>query len=223
MSAHHAADYGLAFGELPPRLRVVGASGYVAPDSHRPHGTRAKYAIEGCRCEPCTAANSAYEARRQRAIARPDEVWLPYVPADRARRHVQRLAAAGVGHKQVAVAAGLGHGTVAKLLYGVPGRRQRPSQRIRPATEAAILAVTAGDAAAGARIPAGPTWALLDDLLARGFTKSWLARALGSTAKTPALQVGRDLVLASTARAVAELHARLTGIAGPGRRSRWDR
>lgn len=233
---HHAAEYGLTFGELPPPLRVVGGKAaaktegraprprrpdYVAPPSHRPHGTYVKYVVERCTCEPCRAANRAYELRRQHAIHRPDEVWLPYVPAGRARAHVAELRAAGVGLKQVAKASGLPHGGLSKLVYGDPARGMAPSRRIRPTTEAAILAVTVAAVADGGRVPAGPTWALLDDLIARGFTKTWLAGQLGQ--KGPALQLSRNLVSGRHVRAVADLHARLESVTGPGRRSRWDR
>lgn len=221
------SDYELVFEEPPALLRVVAPreSGYVAPDSSRPHGTRVKYVIEKCRCEPCRLANREKERERARAIQRPDEAWMPYVPASRARRHVRELAAQGVGIKSIAVLSGVPHGALSKLIYGDRKRRLAPSKRIRPETERKILAVTVAMAAGAQKIPAGPTWVLLDDLIARGFTKSWLARQLGSTARSshPGLQLNRDVVNASTARKVEELHHRLAGVHGPGRRSRWTK
>jgi hypothetical protein len=127
-----------------------------------------------------------------------------------------------VGHKTVAEVSGVAHGTIAKLIYGDYKRGSRPSRRIRPETERRILAVTLADAAPAAKIPAGPTWALLDDLIARGFTKGWLAVQLGATAKVPALQISRDRVRTTTARAVYALHRRLEGVAAPPRRTRWS-
>lgn len=190
--------------------------------STRTCGTRAKYVIEKCRCAPCREAVRLYEQKRQRAIRRPDEVWVPYVPAGKARRHVKDLAEYGIGLKTVAKVSGVAHGTLSKLVYGDPARRMGPSRRIRPETERRILAVSIEDAAGGAKIPAGPTWRLLDDLIARGFTKSWLAAELGVTAKMPALQISRASVEALTARKVAELHRRLEGVAAPPKRTRWS-
>ena len=232
-----AAEYGLVFEEPPaprrapaatragarPPLEVVRSPRPVAPDSRRAHGTYVKYVVERCGCEPCRLANRAYENRRQHAIRRPDEVWLPYVPAGPARRHLRALAAVGVGPKTVAKISGVPHGSLAKIVYGDPKRGMGPSKRIRPATSARILAVTVADAAGAQKVPAGPTWVLLDDLIARGYTRQFLGRALGSTAKVPSLQVRHDLVRASTARKVEQIHRRLQGRPGPGKRSRWSK
>jgi hypothetical protein len=231
-----AATYGLVFGEPPPRRRsaerVADGGGAtprrraerpVASDSHRPHGTHVKYVVECCGCEACREANRDYERRRGRAIARPDEVWIPYVPAGPARRHLAELSKQGVGLKTVSRLSGVSHGALSKMVYGDPRRGQAPSRRVRPETLAAILAVRLHQAQGGQKVPAGPTWALLEELLAAGYTKVFLARALGSTAANPALQVSRDRVRASTARAVEALHARLIRQQPPPRRSRWSR
>lgn len=188
--------------------------------STRPHGVRAKYVVERCRCEPCREAVRLYELRRTRAIRRPDEAWVPYVPAGKARAHLKELAAYGIGLKTVAKVSGVPHGSLAKIIYGDPARRMGPSKRIRPATERRILSVTLDDAAGAAKIPAGPTWKLLDDLIGRGFTRGWIAQQLGC--ETPALQISRERLRGSTARKVAELHRRLQGVEAPPRRSRWS-
>jgi hypothetical protein len=202
--------------EAPPPRRAP--SDYVAPDSHRPHGTYVKYVQELCRCRACRDANREYEAARQSAIRRRE--WQPYIPAGPARAHLRALATAGVGPKTVAKLAGVSHGSLAKIVYGDPRRGLAPSKRIRRETSEKILAVTIDQADGAQKIPAGPTWELLDDLIARGYTKSFLARALGN--KGPGLQVKRTTVRASTARKVEELHRRLAGRPGPGRRSRWS-
>jgi hypothetical protein len=199
---------------LPPRQ--------VAGDSHRPHGTYAKYVIERCGCSACRKANNDYELRRTRAIARPDEVWLPYVPAGPARRHLAELAANGVGYKTVARLSGVGTGTLSKLIYGDRTRGMAPSKRIRRTTLEAILAVRPEQATGAQKVPAGPTWALLDELLAAGYSRTHLAAALGSRGTRPALQVQRDMVRASTARKVERLHRRLKDVPPPPRRSRWS-
>lgn len=195
---------------------------YVAPDSHRAHGTRAKYVLEKCRCEPCRLDNRRCESERRHAMNRPDEIWLPYVPAGRARRHLAELAAAGVGLKSVSKISGLSHGLLSKLVYGDRKRGMAPSKRIRPATEEKILAVTVALAAGHQKIPAGPTWALLDDLIARGYPKVWLARRITKNPAATALQTKRDFVYARTARRVEALHRLLGDRPGPGRKNPWE-
>ena len=113
--------------QLPPRV--------VVTDTHRAHGTHACYVLDRCGCQPCRDASTAYERRRRHAINRPDEVWRPYVSAGPARRHLQRLAHAGVGLKQVAKVSGLGHGVLSKLVYGDGARnmgRREGSAKPRP-------------------------------------------------------------------------------------------
>ncbi len=229
-----AASYGLVFGQPPPRRRAVGARAEgrggrtmrverpVAGESHRAHGTYPKYVIERCGCEPCRQANRDYERRRGRAMARPDEVWLPFAPAGPARRHLARLAEQGVGLKTVSALSGVSHGALTKIVYGDRARGQKPSRRVRPETLAAILGVEVDQAQGAQKVPAGPTWVLLDELLAAGYTKAFLGRELGSTAAPPSLQVGRDRVRASTARRVEALHRHLIGQKPPARRSRWS-
>lgn len=234
--SRQAATFGLELDVAPPppqrgpgapapapspkgKRRIVTPPDHIAPDSHRAHGTRAKYVIERCRCQPCRAVANAYERHRQRAIARPDEVWAPYVPAGPVRQHIKDLAASGIGLKQVAKVSGVSHGALWKLVYGKKGRA--PSRRVRPETARRILAVHPRDAADAAKIPAAATWRLLDDLLARGFTKTWIAtQLLGHEARS--LQIRRDRVRASTARAVADLHRRMEGQEPPPRKTRWS-
>ena len=200
------------------RRRTSPTPRYVAPDSNRPHGTHAKYVVEKCRCEPCTKATRDYERRRVHAINRPDETWVPYVPAGPARRHVRDLMAMGIGPKSIAKLSGVPHGAISKLIYGnYKGRRA--SRRIRPETARRLLAVTPEMASGAQKVDASPTWALLDDLIDKGWTRAELARRLGQ--KGPGLQVRRTKVRASTARTVERLHAELASMAPPPKRSRW--
>ncbi len=65
-------------------------------ESHRTHGTYAKYVQDRCRCADCRQANSAYERDRTQRTS------PPYVTAAPARAHILELRSAGVGPKQVA-------------------------------------------------------------------------------------------------------------------------
>lgn len=170
----------------------------------RQHGTHACYvwgpapgAGKGCRCNECRTAHSDYEKTRARRTA------PPYVDATEARAHVRDLMAHGVGLKTITKRAGLSHGAMSKLIYGDQTRGMAPTKRIRPATRDAILSVKRTDQADGARVPAGPTWKVIEHLLAEGWTKAAIARAIGQT--TGGLQLSRDEVTAGNARAIAAL------------------
>lgn len=165
----------------------------------KPHGVRVRY-ILGCRCLPCRAANSRYET--ERAAARKNGDWNGLVSSAAARAHLRKLRRRGVGRRAVADVTGISQ----TILQGIAsGSRVQCRKR----TETAILAVDS-DARSGASIvPAGRTWTILRRLLNEGYTKTELARRLGSKAKTPALQIRTDFVLASTAAKVERLYNRL--------------
>ena len=213
-------EYGVVFCELPPReaRREAKPKPAAAPTSAgvRAHGTYAKAVVERCGCERCKPARTESNRRRRQAIARPDEVWLPYVSAEPARRHLAALSAGGMGLKTVARLSGVSHGSLSKIVYGEPGRGRPPSKRIRPATLSKILDVRVTHAGGAQRVDAAATWGLIEELVAAGYSRSFLARALGSRARHPSLQIGTTTVRASTARAVEDLHRRLMGRRPPG-------
>lgn len=178
----------------------------------RAHGTRACYVFgpepgsdrsRGCRCEPCRDANRVYARDRDRATRRPDVVVTPaYVDASEAADHLRWLRSQGVGLRTVSARSGVSRSTLHQLAGGTRAR----------ATEATIdriLAVGRHAAHGAALVEAKETWRLLDDLLAHGFTRTFLARSLGSAATNPALQISRDRVTAENARKVKDLHRRL--------------
>jgi hypothetical protein len=69
-----------------------------------------------------------------------------------------------------------------------------------------------------ASVPAWPTWALLGDMIARGWPKAWIAREIGH--RDQALQLHRDRVSAANADAVVQLDRRLGRRHPPPRRCR---
>lgn len=119
-------------------------------------------------------------------------VWNGLVSAARVRRHLAKLSRRGVGYKQVADAAGVASSTLGDVLFG-------GQERIMRRTERRVLDVTVEAAADNAPVPAERTWKLIRKLLAEGFTKTELAKRLGSRAKAPALQIRTDRVQARTA------------------------
>ena len=164
---------------------------------------------KGCRCSDCSLAVAEYERQRRQQVA------PPYVGAATAREHVRFLSEHGVGLKTIAKRSGVAHGTLWKLIYGVPSVGRPPSRRIRRETHDAILAVQPADRADGANVPAGPTWAIVHQLLERGWTQAAIGRAIGQ--ERGALQLGSQYVTAGNARAVEALLDQ----AVPDRVSRW--
>jgi hypothetical protein len=66
--------------------------------------------------------------------------------------------------------------------------------------------------APGTLIPAAPIWQLINDMVARGWPKSWIAREAGLG---NSIQLKTDQVTAGNAQRIAELHAQLDGITPP--------
>jgi hypothetical protein len=162
----------------------------------REHGCRARY-MSGCRCVPCRAANSRYEGERRKARESGD--WNGIVNAWPAREHIAKLSRAGVGHKTVADIVRTSSIIIQEIATG-------KRKRIRARTERLILAVDTSMLADGARVPAGKCRRLLDELIADGYTKTWLAAKLGSTAKQPMLQFNREQVTARNALRIERLY-----------------
>ena len=176
------------------------------------HGTRTGY-VKGCRCQPCTDANRhAQAAREQRSRAGGPSTDL--VSAARARGHLRILTGQGATQKGLARAADLNVKTIVDILEG-------DRTRIQPDTERIVLAITMNDVhqshAPGTHIPAAPTWQLINDMVARGWPKSWIAREAGLG---NSIQLKTDQVTAGNAQRIAELHAQLDGITPPLRRHR---
>lgn len=178
------------------------------------HGTRTGY-VKGCHCDPCTEANRVKEVQRA-ARAAAGGPTTDLVDAGVARTHLNSLYDAGRGATQKALsrASGLNVKTIAQLLSG-------ETKRILAETEAVICALTGAAARAaaapGTRVDAGPTWELLDDMVRRGWPKSWIARELGLGAS---VQFGKATVTAENAEKVAALHRKLGDRVAPPRRHR---
>jgi hypothetical protein len=107
-----------------------------APCHHKvkhQHGTQNAYLQDGCRCDPCTDANTA--AMRAYRLTRTASM----VPAGPARAHIRALLAHGHTWHSIGTAAGLDPLTVQAIIEGVPRRGEYPRQTIRAATAQAIL------------------------------------------------------------------------------------
>lgn len=190
------------------------------PLSGRPHGVRAKYVFEGCRCAGCRKANSEYQKRRQRRVG---YGLSPTVDAAPVRDHVRALMSSpyhgahdGVGWRRIARLAGVAPGVVNTLVWG---KRGKPTRRIKRENAEKLMAVRPDKLADAALVWADTTWRYLNELIDFGIPKTRIARALGSTAQQPSLQLGKRYVTVRNARAVEELHWKLFKASAHFRRS----
>jgi hypothetical protein len=168
-----------------------------ASQASRPHGTRSRYTCGKCRCTECRRANADYEhSQMKRRIFHGAD---PFVAPDAAREHVLYLRGRGVGYKVVADAANVPSSSVHKIIKG-------ERNRILKSTETALLSVTVDAIEGGARIPAGPTWKILNRLISAGYTKTQIARWLGIGIS---LQISKNLVTVRNARKVERLAEKL--------------
>jgi hypothetical protein len=161
---------------------------YGAPDWRR-----------GCRCRECRTAANVYNIKLQRRRDRGEETLQDN---SEAAEHILWLRSQGIGLRAVAAATGLQRLTVWKIARG-------ETRRSRPETISRIMAVGTHMRKAGSLVDAEPTWRLIDDMLANGFTRTRIAAELGSTAKRPALQLKRDKIKQSNADQVREVYDRL--------------
>lgn len=183
------------------------------------HGKRATY-VKGCRCDECRQANTAYQsklAKRQAHLKfNPEAAYL--IDSKPVRDHIAMLRLSGMGRRQIAKLSGCSE-TVIMRLIGL--NKDRPSNRIRPATAQKILAVQPGNLA-----PAGMTSSLgtrrrLQALIAIGYSQYHLADRLGTTNAHIGLLLKRqDRVLTRTAHAVTKLFTELELTPGPSSRAR---
>lgn len=175
----------------------------------RPHGTNAKYHLEGCRCYPCSSAASDYDISRRRAIAYGR--WHPFVDAEPVRQHVRALGEFGIGWMRAARLSDVPRGVVSKLLYGDAQRSLAPSKRMRAKNALALLALepTLDNLGARTRIDATGTRRRLQALVAAGWTQSELARQLGMNRANFAKTIVSITVEVTTVRAAHALYDQL--------------
>lgn len=190
----------------------------------RQHGTLAMGAKDrgGCTCSPCAEAVRTY-ARRNAKMRAAGLVQL--VDAGPARDHLTALLRAGLEVHEIEKRSGVHRTAIRCILGEFPGRKQ--SERIRPKTEAQLLAVrpVVGKAVPGATVDGTGTRRRLQALMANGWPAKELARRLGAGPNTAALQIAkRARVRGTTAAAVKRLYAELEHVEGPSHNTRgWAR
>lgn len=176
--------------------------------THHPHGTNARAALDGCKCQPCRDA--AYRATKQWR-ARVATRGHVYVDATPARDHIRRLQDAGLGWKRIADLAGVANTSVYALLYGRRGKP--PSTKARRETITKILAVPMPSVDdLGARVPVDATGTRrrLQALATQGWTLAQLAARAGLPDRQAVDRAMRaSTTSAGTARTIRALYDQL--------------
>lgn len=175
-----------------------------APGKTYPHGTRASYTNNGCRCESCTIANRTY-ARDYYRAKRIGENPGRLVSALPSRDHLRLLQKSGIGKRRAHELSGVALSVVEKI-------RRGERHHVRWSTQEAILAVEVDDGSLGTTVEREVAEAIVARLLARGWVRYKIAAHLGSNARRPALQIARSRrVLRRTVRkleVLEQLHLR---------------
>lgn len=138
------------------------------------HGTPAGYSEDGCRCDDCTDAKSAYWARMSKLKAYGRWVAKHVDPAG-AREHLAKLRAAGLGIRTIEKHTGVDDSTLRALAAG-------QYRRIDASTAERLLAMPLDTTvAAGAVVDGTGSRRRLQALIAIGWSESKLAAQLGLT------------------------------------------
>ena len=182
---------------------------YTAPDSHRQHGTRAKYVMEGCRCRRCRHANR--EAHRQTTRLLAYGQWNPYVDAEPVRVHIRYLQACGMGLRAIAAAAAVERKRIQAVLNGRTERGTGPQEQFRPAVAAAVLAVEPTLENLAPSTPISPVGSRrrVHALVAVGWPQQYLAEHLGISPGNFGQMLARENVLVYRALAIRAMYEAL--------------
>jgi transcriptional regulator with XRE-family HTH domain len=109
-----------------------------------PHGTRAAYVLNRCRCDACRDANRRYAVARERRLTLASFGCADplTVEARQVRSHLRFLQRAGVGLRQIAKLTGVSRTTLTQLRSG-------GSKRATWRNADVILGICSDDKAAG--------------------------------------------------------------------------
>lgn len=174
----------------------------------REHGTVARYRWgvtgnqpgNGCRCFECSDAVYRYEKARRHLR----EDGIPaFIDATEVREHLLWLQSVGVGRRRVSQVTGIAMSTINALRGG-------HRTRVRPETADKLMGVSLAMASPGTNIAGGPTFALVDELLAMGYSQTELCRRLGMRTRSLNLRRSTGLITAGRAARIASLHRQLT-------------
>ena len=139
------------------------------------HGTNVAYVIDRCRCDECRRANREYERARIRRNLYGTSLFVPAQPV---REHVRRLMAAGFSEDEIERAADIDDKVIEALLRK-HWRTGKPVNRMKRENAERILAVRHRKPKLGTRVDATPMRQMVLDLMAMGYSVSWIAESIG--------------------------------------------
>lgn len=180
---------------------------------------------KGCRCGPCTAANTEYHAEYRRRV-REGRPTTNLVDAGPVRAHVQALMALGATRRQIMAAAGVEEGFVTNLLVGAPSKGKGPARRVSPRSARLVLALPLEPSVVVGEWRVPPWSTVCGDpirrraraLYALGYSPIWQAEQIGMS--TGAMRhliatPGRDVAARFAAR-LRDLYARVSSVRPEG-------
>ena len=186
-------------------MAIIGRAVRGRHDGRHPHGTRAAYVADRCRCPDCTSANTRWNRRRTRAIVM--SRWAPYVDAAPVRAHLLLLRQTGMGIDKIVRQSGISRSTVQRLFAAKPASDHRRPPRIRPDVATRLMAVTAASESSGPLIDAAATQQRFQELSEAGFGLREIARRIGRDPASLSRSVRRaSTVTARTAIAIEQVH-----------------
>jgi AraC-like DNA-binding protein len=142
-----------------------------------PHGSLYRHKGFSCNCGPCRQVGLDYQRTRYRRIGY--GTWQPLVDAEPVRQHIDALRRGGASIPSIAAAASVSTATLARLLYGMNGKR--PTARLRTESADALLAVQVENCEVpdGARIDGTGTRRRIQGLVVAGWPFTVLGPEIG--------------------------------------------
>ena len=176
------------------------------------HGTRAMYVGKKCKCEPCRAANRAYQ--RSRGLVTYESSYVDPGPS---REHIRNLRMTGMGTRTIAHLAGLSRTTVQNIEKS--NKTGKPAAKVSWRTEHRLLAVRPVYVM-GRSVQGHGTARRLQALVAIGWSQAYLASRLGWAEGNFTTLLKPTPVKLSTAWKVRQLYEELSSTPGPSVRAR---
>lgn len=163
----------------------------------RPHGSRAKYVVEKCRCEACRTANA--EAQRLRTRLKAYGRYNCFVDAEASRKQINFLMLSGMRIKgDISRLTGISWTTLWKI-------RTKQRTKVTPETERRLMELDPlVTERCGNYVPADEVWETVYRIMECGYSRAFIARKLGYRAR--ALQIGKEKVRRETAERISELY-----------------
>jgi hypothetical protein len=171
------------------------------------HGHYLAYVLDQCRCDPCTAAQTAREAARAEA-KRLGTYDSGRVDAGPVREHIEGLRAKGYGLKTIAKLAGVSNATLGKIIYGDASRGLPPRARVERHVAERVRAVQPSLSTLGQTIhvKSKQTQDRIKHLACLGYPLGWIARRLGREHSNLGRLRTNDMCNAKTARQIRDLY-----------------